>query len=90
VEASDGAVQANGGPFVVEFDDSAVEAVEIARADGVVDAHVVADAKFGESGRGADSVQEMVAGVDGVGERGEVLVKLAVRDRVKQRSCGSD
>lgn len=32
VEASDGAVQADGGAFVVEFDDGAVVALEVAGA----------------------------------------------------------
>lgn len=52
--------------------------------------HLVADTQLGQRGRGADGVQEVVAGVDGVGESGEVLVKLAVCDRVKQRVCGRD
>jgi hypothetical protein len=67
-----------------------METLEVAGADGVVDAHLVADAQLGQRGRGADGVHEMVAGVDGVGESGEVLVKLAVCDRVKQRARWSD
>ncbi len=90
MKASDGAVQADGGPFVVELDNGAVETLEVAGADGVVDADLVADAQLGQRGRGADGVQEMAAGVDGVGESGEVLVKLAVCHRVKQRACGRD
>lgn len=84
VEAAYGAVQADGGPLVIELDDGAVETLEVAGADGVVDAHLVADAQLGQRGRGVDGMQEMVAGVDRVGERGEVLVELAVCDRVKQ------
>jgi hypothetical protein len=90
VEAAYGAVQADGGPFVVELDDGSVETLEVAGADGAVDAHLVADAQLGQRGRGADGMQEMVAGVDGVGESGEVLVELAVCDRVEQRARGSD
>jgi hypothetical protein len=89
VEAADRTVQADGGSFVVELDDGTVETLEVAGADGVVDAHLVADAQLGQRGRGADGMQEMVAGVEGVGESGEVLVKLAVCNRVKQRACGS-
>jgi hypothetical protein len=77
-------VQANSGPFVVEVDDGTAKTMEIARADGAFDAHLVADTEFGESSRRADSVQEMVAGVDGVGNSREVLVELAACDRVKQ------
>lgn len=89
VEASDEAVQADGGSLVVDLDDRAMEAVEVAGADRVVDPHVLADAEFGEDGRGADGVQEVVASVDGVGERGEVLIELAVGYRVKQRARGA-
>ena len=84
METSDGAVQADSGPSVVEVDDGTAKTMEIARADGAADAHVVADTEFGESGGRADSVQEMVAGVDGVGNSREVLVELAACDRVKQ------
>ncbi len=84
METSDGAVQAYSGPSVVEVDNGTAKTVEIARADGAADAHVVADTEFGESGRRADGVQEMVAGVDGVGNSREVLVELAACDRVKQ------
>jgi hypothetical protein len=55
----------------------------------VVDLHVLAGAEFGEGGRGADGVQEVVADLDGVGERGEVVVAVAVGDRVKQRALGA-
>jgi hypothetical protein len=84
VETSDGAVQADSGPSVLEVDDGTAKTMEIARADGAADAHVVADTKFGEGARRADSVQEMVARVDGVGDTREVLVELAACDRVKQ------
>jgi hypothetical protein len=84
VETSDGAVQADSGPSVVEVDDGTAKTMEIARADGAADAHVVADTEFGQGGRRADSVQEMVAGVDGVGDSREVLVELAACDRVEQ------
>jgi len=83
VEASDGAVEADGGALVVEVDDRAALAVEVARADGVVDAHLIADAQFSKRVRRADGVKEVVAGVDGVGERGEVLVEIACCDRVE-------
>lgn len=84
METSDGAVQADGGPSVVEVDDGAAKTMEIARADGAADAHVVADTEFGQGGRRADGLQEMVAGVDRVGDSREVLVELAACDRVKQ------
>jgi hypothetical protein len=48
----------------------------------VVDAYVVADAQVGERGRGADGVDKVAASVDGVSERGEMVVELAVCDRV--------
>jgi hypothetical protein len=50
-EASDGAVQANGGAFFSEPTTGAVEALEVAGADGVVDAHLVADAQHGQRRR---------------------------------------
>jgi len=34
---------ADGGQFVVAIDNCAVETLEVAGADGVVDAHLVAD-----------------------------------------------
>jgi imidazole glycerol phosphate synthase subunit HisF len=45
-------------------------------------AHAVADTQLAQRGGRAYGVQQVVAGVDGVAERGEVVVELAVSDRL--------
>jgi hypothetical protein len=58
--------------------------------DGMVDAHFVAHAEDGERGRGADRQQQPSPRVDRLGERREVIVELAVRDRIEQRAVAGE
>jgi hypothetical protein len=48
LEAADRAVQADSGAALVELDDGAVDAVEVAGAGVAVDPHAVTDAELGE------------------------------------------
>ena len=63
---------------------------QVPRADGVVDADEVADAKRGKSGGRANGVEEPAACVDSLGERGEVIVVLACGDGTQQGRLASD
>ena len=54
----------------------------------MVDADLITDAQLRQRGGGPDGVQQMAAGVDRVGQRGEMVVKLAVGDRVEQQPVG--
>jgi hypothetical protein len=50
----------------------------------VVDANEVAHFKRGKRGGRANGVDQVAAGVDGVGKRAELIVELAARDGVQQ------
>ncbi len=60
-------------------------AVQVAGFDGVVDAHLVADAELGQGARGADGVQQVQTGVDRVGGSAcssrQIIVPRADRTR---------
>jgi hypothetical protein len=64
-------------------------AVQVAGFDGVVDAHLVADAELGQGARGADGVQQVQTGVDRVGERGEAVARSppAITSSSSGRDC---
>jgi hypothetical protein len=63
-----------------------LDAVEVARFGVVIDPHSVADVEHRERFVGVDRREQLAAGVDGFGDRGEVLVQDAVGDLVKQQS----
>jgi hypothetical protein len=71
--------------MVVDLDHRRAQADQVLRADGVVDADEVADAKRGKGGGRANRVKQPAARVDGVGKRGQAIVELAPGDGVEQR-----
>jgi hypothetical protein len=76
--------------MLVDLDDAGVQPGQVPRADGVVDADEVADAKRGKSGGRANGVDEPAACVDGLGERGELVVELACGDGIQQGRLAPD
>lgn len=79
-------VELDGRAAVVERDDPAFGAVQVARAHMPVDADAVADDERRQRGDGADRVQEVLARVDRLGERREVWVERAVGYLLEQES----
>ena len=63
--------------MLVDLDDTGLQPGQVPRADGVVDADEVADAKRGKSGGRANGVEEPAACVDSLGEGGELIVVVA-------------
>ena len=70
--------------MLVDLDDTGLQPGQVPRADGVVDADEVADAKRGKSGGRANGVEEPAACVDSLGERGELIVVVACGDGTQQ------
>src|SRR4029453_8533036 len=79
---------ADRGAVLVELDDGAVDAVQVAGAGVVVDAHPVADVQQGERFGRADRLQQLVARADRLGDRGQVRVQFASGDLVEQQRLG--
>jgi hypothetical protein len=73
---------------LVELDDDAVDAVQVAGVGVMVDPHSVADVEHRERFGGVDCLQQLIARVDGVGDRGQVRVEVAGGDLVEQQSLG--
>ena len=76
--------------MLVDLDDTGLQPGQVPRADGVVDADEVADAKRGKSGGRANGVEEPAACVDSLGERGELIVVVACGDGTQQGRLASD
>ena len=70
--------------MAVELRDDAVDAVQVARAGVVVDPHAVADDKHRERFLRVDGVQELPAGVDGLGDRDKMIIKFTGGDVVQK------
>jgi hypothetical protein len=68
-EAPDRTQQADCDGAVVEVDDHAVFAVQVAGSDVAVDPDRIADTELGDRIRGAHGVQQRAARVDGVRQR---------------------
>src|ERR1700694_511842 len=88
LEAADRAVQAYGCAVLVELDDVALDAVQVAGAGVVVDADAVTDVEHRERFGRADRVQQLMARPDRIGDRGQMQVQFAGRDLVKQEALG--
>ena len=86
MEAPDRAQKADRGCSVVDIDDGALHADQIPRARGIVDPNGIARAERRESGSGANGAEEMLTGVNAVGDGGQVVIEPAVSDRVEQRA----
>jgi hypothetical protein len=87
LEAADGPVDANRRALIVEVHDRAVDAVQVAWTGTVVDADAVADAELGESLGRVDRLQQIKAGTDRLGDRGEVRIEFASDDLIEQPVC---
>ena len=87
-ESSDRAQKADRDAVIVEVDDYAVLALQVAGADVAVDPDGIADAQFGDCGRCSDGVQQSTTRMDGVGDRDEVVVELAGGDLVEKQPLG--
>lgn len=74
--------------MIVEVDDYAVLALQVAGADVAVDPDGIADAQLGDCGRCSDGVQQSATRMDGVGDRDEVVVELAGGDLVEKQPLG--
>jgi hypothetical protein len=81
-------VYADRGGALVELEDRAVNAVQVAGAGVVVDPHAVADVQRRERGHAAQGVQQVLSCVDRAGERWEVEVEPAVGDLLEQQLLG--
>jgi hypothetical protein len=68
----------------IKFGDDPLDSVQVARTGAMVDLYLVADAERGKRGGGADGVQQVLTGVDRVGERAEMLIQLAGHDGIQQ------
>jgi len=84
-EPADRLVHADGRGVVVEFDDGAFNAAEVLRSGVVVEPDAVADVEHRERLGGVDRLEQIEAGVDRVGDRGQVRVELAGGDLVEQQ-----
>ena len=73
---------------MVEFDHDAFDAAKVLRSGVVVEADAVADVEHRERLGGADRLQELVAGVDRVGDRSQMRIELTRGDLVKQQPLG--
>jgi hypothetical protein len=87
-ESSDRTQKADRDAVIVEVDDYAVLALEVAGADIAVDPDGISDAQFGDCGRCSDGVEQSATRVDGVGDRDEVVVELAGCDLVEKQPFG--
>jgi hypothetical protein len=76
--------------MLVDLDDTGPQPGQVPRADGMVAADEVADAKRGKSGSRANGVKEPAACVDSLGERGELIVVVACDDGTQQGQLASD
>ena len=76
--------------MLVDLDDTGLQPGQVPRADGVVDADEVADAKRGKSGGRANGVEEPAACVDSLRERGELIVVVACGDGAQEGRLASD
>jgi hypothetical protein len=72
--------------MVVDVDDCAVQTDQIPRAHSVVDADPITDAERGQGGRGAHRVQELLTGVNRLGDGGQVIVELSICNRFEHRA----
>jgi hypothetical protein len=66
---------------VVNFGDLGEFTLEVPGPDSVGEHHGVTHAQLGDRLGGADRMKQLPAGVDGVGDRDEMLIKLSRRDR---------
>jgi hypothetical protein len=83
-EPAGGLVDADGRGVLVEFDDDTFHAAQILGSCMTVEADAVADVEHRQRLGRVDRLQQLLAGVDCVGDRGQVRVKLAGGDLVKQ------
>ncbi len=74
--------------MIVEVDDYAVLALEVAGAHVAVDPDGIADAQFGDCGRCLHGVQQSATRMDGIGDRDEVVVELTGGDLVEKQPLG--
>jgi hypothetical protein len=74
------------GRTIVELDDRAVVAGQVARADPRTDADAIPDAQRREPVARVDRVEQLPARVDRRRDRAEMIVEFALGDRVKQRA----
>jgi hypothetical protein len=71
---------------IVEADDRAVQAGQVARADLLGDADDIPDAQRRQRRSRAHGEHEPPARLHGRGDRAETIVQIARRDRVEQRA----
>jgi hypothetical protein len=90
LEASDRAVDPHDSGVLVEFDDDAVDAVQVAGARVTIDLHSVTDVEHRERFMGGDRVQKLVPCPDRVGDCDQVRVKRSGGDLVKEEPLRLD
>jgi hypothetical protein len=84
-EPADRAVHAHDGGVLVQLDDHALDAVQVAGAGVVIDPHAVSDREHRERFLRVDRAQQLMPGVYGFGDRDKMGVQLARGDLVKQQ-----
>ena len=62
--------------------------LEVPRPDFVREYHRVTHAQFGDRPRGTDRVKHLPAGMNGVGDRGQMLIELSRCDHIEQLTLG--